>query len=101
MDVSKLFTETFNEKLVQKLPMKDAIFLSKLATRGLFPGDLKGEVDNAPTRAKAAIVFITSTAENGDTDSFSKLLSAMKEYSPALKTLAESIEAKFPGTQVV
>jgi len=98
MDVKKLFTETFNKQLAQSLPMKDAYFIADLASSGLFPGDLKEEVSEQGTRAQRAQYFLEKTAENGNTDSFLKLLAAMEKFSPALKELAQKIKAKFPSS---
>ena len=98
MEVKKLFTETFNEQLIQSLPMKDAIFSASLASRGLFPGDLKEEVNEQGTEAQRARLFIERTAKTGKTDSFQKLLAAMEKYGSALKDLAQEIRSKIPSS---
>ena len=96
MEVKKLFTETFNIQLAQSLPMKDAYFTADLASRGLFTGNLKEEVNEQGTRAQRAKFFIEKTAETGNTESFLQLLGAMEKYSSALKDLAQNIKSRFP-----
>jgi len=90
----KVFNK-FNEKLVTSLPMKDVIFLAKLTSRELFPGDLKDQVKEKSSLAEAADHFLDNSIKkdlkNDVDESFFKLLSAMEEFSPQLKTLAAEI----------
>ena len=91
----KVFNK-FNEKLVTSLPMKDVIFLAKLTSRELFPGDLKDQVKEKSSLAEAADHFLDNSIKkdlkNDVDESFLKLLSAMEEFSPQLKTLAAEIQ---------
>jgi len=86
----------FNEKLIISLPMKDVIFLAKLNSRGLFPGNLKDQVKEKSSSAVAADHFLDCSIKidlkiNKD-GSFISLLSAMEEYSNQLKSLAKEIK---------
>jgi len=84
----------FNEQLLS-LPMRDVTFLAKLTRRGLLPGDLKDQVKEKSSLAEAADHFLDNSIKkylkNDKEESFDKLLSAMEEYSPQLRTLAAEI----------
>ena len=94
MSLLKVFN-SFNERLITSLPMRDVIFLAKLTSRELFPGDLKNQVKEKSSMAEAVDHFLDNSVRkdliNNKDDSFIKLLSAMEEYSPQLKILATEI----------
>ena len=86
--------EKFYSQLVKSLPMKDAIFISRLIK--LLPGDLKEEVWSKSTTAKAATCFLDSEIkrglECGDNKPFLFLLSVMESFdSSVLKELSINI----------
>ena len=49
--------------LVTSLPMDDAIFLAKIRSKGLLPGDIKATLKSLPTPAKQATEFLDQVIE--------------------------------------
>ena len=87
-EVSSLSSEVFQQfysKLVETLPMDDAVFVAKLFSNDLLPGDLKNQLKLVHrTSADKAVLFLDSVIEPSVTSdggsSFDKLLHVM-EYS--------------------
>lgn len=86
----------FYSKLVETLPMDDAIFIAKLYSSDLLPDDLKEHVESLTTRAKKAMYFldhvIKPSVTSGVGSSFDDLLNIMEdsEYQ-GVKELSEQI----------
>ena len=69
--------EKFYAKLVKQLPMDDAEFRASLKSAGLLPGNLKHMIASKPTRADKAECLLDDGINN-DIESFSKLLTVMR-----------------------
>ena len=85
----------FYSQLVSSLPMKDAIFRSRLV--GLLPDDLKETVESKSTAAEAASCFLDNmikpAVEFGNNTPFEILLAKMEESENInLNTLAQNIK---------
>ena len=104
--VKKIY-DRFYQKLVQKLPIKDATFIATLHSAGLFGnGNLKKEVATKDTEQQAAIHFLdkaisTCLPDDDDDDdddddvdlkSLYDLLKAMERHGGAAKTLAKKMK---------
>ena len=74
--------EQYIESLVKGLPMDDILFITKLSTCKLLPGDTNDQLKSLPTQAAKASYFldhvIKSALEIDDTSSFDNLLSVME-----------------------
>ena len=102
-EVSSLSSEVFQQfysKLVETLPMDDAVFVAKLFSNDLLPGDLKNQLKLVHrTSADKAALFLDSVIEPSVTSdggsSFDKLLHVMEdsEYQH-VKELAEEIRLR-------
>ena len=76
--------QQFYSKLVETLPMDDAVFVAKLFSNGLLPGDLKNQLKLLHrTSADKAVLFLDSVIEPSVTSdggsSFDKLLHIMED----------------------
>ena len=99
-EMSSLSTEVFQQfysKLVQSLPVDDAVFIAELFSNDLLPGDLKNHLKLLHrTSADKAVLFLDSVIEPSVTSdggsSFDKLLNVMEdgEYQH-VKELAKQI----------
>ena len=90
--IRKYFTD-----LVGLLPMDDVMFMAKLHSAGLLPGDMWNKVESKPTPAGKAAHFLLCGIQN-DIDNFNKLLTIMEECDDyRLKKLAEKICSE-PGS---
>ena len=86
-EVSSLSSEVFQQfysKLVETLPMDDAVFVAKLFSNDLLPGDLKNQLKLVHrTSADKAGLFLDSVIEPSVTSdggsSFDKLLHVMED----------------------
>ena len=86
-EVSSLSSEVFQQfysKLVETLPMDDAVFVAKLFSNDLLPGDLKNQLKLVHrTSADKAVLFLDSVIEPSVTSdggsSFDKLLHIMED----------------------
>ena len=86
-EVSSLSSEVFQQfysKLVETLPMDDAVFVAKLFSNDLLPGDLKNQLKLVHrTSADKAVLFLDSVIEPSVTSdggsSFDKLLHVMED----------------------
>ena len=94
--------EVFREfyfKLVEMLPMDDAIFIAKLYSLNLLPGDLKEYIASLTTKADKATHFLDHVIKPsvmiGDGCCFNKLLNMMEdnEYQ-GVKKLAQLIKVR-------
>ena len=98
--VSRPSTDAFQQfysKLVQSLPMDDAVFIAELVSNNLLPGDLKNQLKLLHrTSADKAVLFLDSVIEPSVTSdggsSFDTLLNVMEdsEYQH-VKELAKQI----------
>ena len=89
--ICKYFTD-----LMVMLPMDDVMFMSKLYSAHLLPGDLWSKVESKSTSKEKAVHFLRFGIQN-DADNFNKLLTIMEEYDDdRLKKLAEMI-CREPG----
>ena len=84
--------------LVTSLPMDDAIFLAKIRSKGLLPGDIKATLKSLPTPAKQATEFLDQVIEpslkNDDIIPLKKLLTVMEDSGiDVLKKLAKTIRS--------
>ena len=96
--------QQFYSKLVETLPMDDAVFIAKLFSNDLLPGDLKNQLKLLhKTSADKAVLFLDSVIEPSVTSdggsSFDKLLNVMEdsEY-PCVKELAKQIRTNLQET---
>ena len=82
MSTIKAFKQ-FYPKLVQALPMDDAVFTAELYARDLLPDNLKEHVESLPTLAKKASHFldhvIKPSVTSGVGSRFDELLNVMKD----------------------
>ena len=74
----------FYSKLVETLPMDDAVFIAKLFSNDLLPGDLKNQLKLLHrTSADKAVLFLDRVIEPSVTSdggsSFDKLLNVMED----------------------
>ena len=76
--------------LVGLLPMDDGMFMAKLYSAGLLPGDLWNKVKSESTSVDKAAHFLLCGIQN-DADNFNKLLTIMECDDNRLKKLAEMI----------
>ena len=95
MSTSEVFKE-FYCKLVETLPMNDALFIAKLYSRDLLPDDNKEYVQSLPTRANKAMYFldhvIKPSVTTGVGSSFDQLLNVMEDSEhQGVKELAKLI----------
>ena len=87
------------EKLVKCLPMDDTLFITKLSTCKLLPGDTNSQLKALPTQVAKASYFldhvIKPALEIDDTSSFDDLLSAMEHCGYAhVENLAHIIKSE-------
>ena len=70
------------DKLVNCLPMQDALFIATLSTRNLLPGNTDNEIKALSTPADKATYFLNTVVKPAlvidDTSSFDSLLSFME-----------------------
>ena len=98
MAANEVFKE-FYCKLVETLPMDDALFIAKLFSNDLLPGDVKNQLKLLHrTSADKALLFLDSVIEpsvtSDDGSSFDKLLNVMESCNyPCVKELANQIRA--------
>ena len=98
--VTKKVYKEFRLKLLESLPMLDAVFLELLKHQNLFSGDLKEQVLARDTRMEKAVWFLDNAIEHSlNIDNFNplcKLLTAMADEmylkNDSLKQLATQIE---------
>ena len=94
---SKTVFQQFYSKLVETLPMDDAVFTTKLFSNNLLPGDLKNQLKLVHrTSAEKAVLFLDSAVKpsvtSDDGSSFDKLLHVMEDIEyQRVKELAEEI----------
>lgn len=97
MSALAVFTKYY-EKLVSSMPMKDAIFIAKMYSKSLFPGDLKAQVETKSSSQDAAAYFLDNSIQkdlkNGRAKSFMKVLSTLMEYGDTCKDLSSEIMQK-------
>ena len=105
MSTSEVFKQFYVE-LVTILPVDDTMFLAKLFSCDLLPGNLMNEIKAERTPADKAMCFlngkINRDISNGDVRSFNKLLDVMEESrNDSLKVLAMKIKTAVKGELVI
>ena len=91
------------EKLVRCLPMDDVLFIAKLSTEELLPGNTESSIKARPTSADKSAYFLSQvirpSLDIDETASFDTLLSVMEacEYAH-VKTLAAQIKNEIART---
>ena len=95
MSTSEVFKE-FYCKLVETLPMNDALFIAKLYSCDLLPDDIKEYVQSLPTRVNKVMYFldhvIKPSVTTGVGSSFDQLLNVMEDSEhQGVKELAKLI----------
>ena len=75
--------DKYSENLIKCLPMNDTLFIAKLSTYKLIPGDTSDQLKALPTRAAKASYFLDNVIKPAldvdDTSSFDDLLSVMEQ----------------------
>ena len=89
----------YHEKMVQCLPMNDALFIAKLYRHQLLPGDTNSQLETKTSPADKAAFFLSHVVkralDGNDTSSFNNLLSVMESCDYAdLNKLAHKIKSK-------
>ncbi|XP_065912961.1 uncharacterized protein [Dysidea avara] len=88
--------EKFSPQLLETLPMDDAIFIAKLRSAGLLPGNLKAEIKSLKTSADKADYFLDYVILPNisvNQTNFHKFLKVMEESgNDTLSTLAKDIK---------
>jgi len=86
----------FSPRLLETLPMDDAIFIAKLRSAGLLPGNLKAEIKSLKTSADKADYFLDCVilpSISIDQTTFHKFLKVMEESGyDTVSTLARHIK---------
>ena len=74
--------EKYSEKLIKCLPMNDTLFIAKLSSHKLLPGDTNNQLEALSTPGKKAHYLlnhvIRPALDTDDTSSFDNLLSVME-----------------------
>ena len=74
--------EKYSEKMVKCLPMNDALFIAKLSSYKLLPGDTNNQLKALPTPGEKALYLlnhvIKTALDTDDTSSFDNLLYVME-----------------------
>ena len=101
MSTSEVFKQFYVE-LVTMLPVDDTMFLAKLFSCDLLPGNLMNKVEAERTPADKAMCFLDGKIKhdisNGDDRSFNKLLDIMEESgNDSLKHLAMKVKTALTG----
>jgi len=104
MSALQVFEDNY-ETLVKSLPMADVIFLAKMRSKGLLPGNIKGTLKSLPTPADKAAEFLDQVIEpslqSNNVTQLKKLLSIMEDYgNDALKSLAKTIRSALDSGSV-
>ena len=91
--------DKYYENLVKCLPLGDALFIAKLSTYNLFPGDTSDQLKALSTQAAKASYFLGHVIEPAldidSTSSFDHLLSAMEQCDYAnVKKLSSIIKSE-------
>ena len=105
MSTSEVFKKFYVE-LITMLPVDDTMFLAKLFSCNLLPGNLMNQVMAKETRADKAMCFlngkINCDISIGDFTSFNKLLDVMEESgNDSLRVLAMKIKNALKGELVI
>ena len=97
MSTLQVFEDNY-EALVTSLPMDDVIFIAKMRSKRLLPGDIKAKLKSLPTPATKAAEFLDQVIEpslkNDDITPLKKLLTVMEDSgNDSLKKLAKTIRS--------
>ena len=75
--------DKYSEELVKCLPMNDTLFIAKLSTFNLLPGNTNDQIQALPTQADKTLYLlnyvIKPALDVNDTTSFESLLSVMEQ----------------------
>ena len=103
MSLLQVFQEHYLS-LIQSLPLNDDMFIARLYSKHLLPGDIKATLKSLPTPAKKATEFLDQIIEpslkNNDVTPFKKLLTVMEDSgNDLLKKLAKTIRSALDSGQ--
>ena len=98
----KAYEKNF-DKLVNCLPMQDALFIAALSALNLLPGNINDEIEALRTTAEKALYFLKTVVKPAlvinDTSSFERLLSFMESCGYAhVEKLACTIKSEIDET---
>ena len=75
--------DNHEDDLVKCLPMDDALFISKLSSQQLLPGDTRGKIQSIATQIEKALYFLSHVIKPAldikKNENFQKLLSIMQD----------------------
>ena len=75
--------DKYSEDMVKCLPMNDTLFIAKLSTFNLLPGNTNDQLQTLPTQADKALYILNHVIKPAlainDTSSFENLLSIMEQ----------------------
>ena len=75
--------DKYSEDMVKCLPMNDTLFIAKLSTFNLLPGNTNDQLQALPTQADKALYILNHVIKPAlaikDTSSFESLLSVMEQ----------------------
>ena len=75
--------DKYSEDMVKCLPMNDTLFIAKLSTFNLLPGNTNNQLQALPTQADKAVHLLNNVIkpalDTNDTTSFESLLSVMEQ----------------------
>jgi len=86
----------YYSKLIQQLPINDAVFRSQLYSNKLLPGNLKEEIQAKSTKADKAEHFLDNAIKYS-APNFKKLIALMLKYDDVLQKTATDIKKKMEG----
>ena len=82
IQIYQKYAMEYNDKLVIVLPMDDPVFISKLSTHNLLPGDIDNHLKALSTSAEKSSYFlnhvIKPALDVGNSSGFDKLLFVME-----------------------
>ena len=97
-EATKKVYSDYRVKLIKSFPMNDAIFLEKLKSQNLFPGDLFEEIQAKDTTAKKAAYFLDNVIDRSlSIDNFKflhKLLFVMNDEKDIKNDLLRQLSAE-------
>ena len=90
----------FYPQFCETLPLSDAVFMARLMTVNLLPGNTRDKIRSiarSPDKVEYFLDHVIMPNLNNDTSNLKLLLTAMKEYSGShsLEALARDIENTF------
>ena len=90
--------KNFRVKLIKSLPMNDALFLEKLKSQSLLPGDLNEEIQARNTTAKKSAYFLDNVIDRSlsinNFEFLYKLLNVMSDEKDIKYDLLKQLSAE-------